>query len=129
MPGPPAATWGDFVVGVDVHVVMVPSPGGPVPVPLPHPYFGLVGDPAATAVGAFTSTLISLCTGAPPSPPRGLTLINGLPAATTNDTARNTSLLPHVAMPPGTLFQRQPDGVASQPLGSQISGDLFGSVL
>ena len=129
MPGPPAATWGDLVVGVDVHVVMVPSPGGPVPVPLPHPYLGLVGDPAATAIGAFTSTLISLCTGAPPSPPRGLTLINGLPAATTNDTARNTSLLPHLAMPPGTLFQKHPEGVASLPLGSQTVAYGGGSVI
>jgi YD repeat-containing protein len=31
VPGPPAATWCDLVVGVDLHVVMVPTPGGPVP--------------------------------------------------------------------------------------------------
>jgi RHS repeat-associated protein len=119
MPGPPAATWCDLVVGVDLHVVMVQTPGGPVPVPMPHPYLGLVGDPVGAAVGAFTSTLISVCMGAPPSPPKGITLINGLPAATTNDTARNLWLLPHLPMPPGALFQNQPDGTASLPLGSQ----------
>ena len=119
MAGPSAATWGDLVIGVDMHVVMVPTPGGPVPVPLPHPYLGLVGDPMGAAVGAFTSTLISLCTGSPPSPPKGITLINGLAAATTNDTATNLTLLPHLPMPPGALLQKQPDGTASLPLGSQ----------
>ena len=119
MPGPPAATWCDLVVGVDLHVVMVPTPGGPVPVPLPHPYLGLVGDPVGAVVGAFTSTLISVCTGSPPSPPRGITLVNGMPAATTNDTARNLPLLPHLPMPPGAVFQKPPDGVATLPLGSQ----------
>jgi RHS repeat-associated protein len=86
---------------------------------MPHPYLGLVGDPVGAAVGAFTSTLISVCIGAPPSPPKGITLINGMPAATTNDTARNLTLLPHLPMPPGSLFQRQPEGTASLPLGSQ----------
>jgi hypothetical protein len=38
---------------------MPPSSGGPVWVPLPHPYLGR-GDPMGCA---FTSTLISLCTG------------------------------------------------------------------
>jgi YD repeat-containing protein len=117
MAGPPAATWGDLVVGVDLHMVLVPSPGGPVPVPLPHPYIGLLGDPVGAAVGAFTSTLVSLCTGSSPSP--GLTLINGLPAATTLDAARNVTLLPHLPMSPGAAFQKQPTGMASLPLGSQ----------
>src|ERR1039457_5171930 len=129
VPGPPAATWCDLVLGVDLHAVMVPTPGGPVPVPIPHPYLGLVGDPVGAAVGAFTSPLISVCTGAPPSPPKGITLINGLPAATTNDTARNLRLLPHLPLPPGALFQKQPDGSASLPLGSQTVVYGGGSVV
>jgi len=30
-PGKPAAKQGDRIVGIDTHVLMVPSPGGPVP--------------------------------------------------------------------------------------------------
>lgn len=33
--GKPAAKQGDRVVGVDTHIVMIPSPGGPVPTPVP----------------------------------------------------------------------------------------------
>lgn len=47
--GVPAAKEGDSIVGVDTHVVMVPSPGGPVPTPMPLPFNGkLSGDLAAT---------------------------------------------------------------------------------
>jgi hypothetical protein len=119
MAGPLAATWGDLTIGVDVHIVMTPTPGGPVPTPMPHPYLGLVGDPVGAVVGAFTSTLVSLCMGSPPSPPKGITLINGLPAATTADAARNLPLLAHLPMPPGVAFQKLPAGAASYPLGSQ----------
>jgi RHS repeat-associated protein len=96
---------------------------------MPHPYLGLIGDPVGAAVGAFTSTLISVCTGGPPSPAKGITLINGMPAATTNDNARNLTLLPHLPMPPGALFQKQPDGMASLPLGSQTVVYGGGSVV
>ncbi|MFO0587613.1 MAG: PAAR domain-containing protein [Polyangiaceae bacterium] len=47
--GVPAAKEGDSIVGVDTHVVMVPSPGGPVPTPMPLPFSGkLSGDLAGT---------------------------------------------------------------------------------
>ncbi|MBL8740940.1 MAG: hypothetical protein JNK04_07600 [Myxococcales bacterium] len=36
----PIAKQGDLVVGVDTHIVMIPSPGGPVPTPLPSPFNG-----------------------------------------------------------------------------------------
>ncbi|XXT39298.1 hypothetical protein WMF13_40875 [Sorangium sp. So ce513] len=43
--GKPAAKQGDKVVGIDTHVVMLPSPGGPVPTPAPLPFSGtLNGD-------------------------------------------------------------------------------------
>ena len=36
--GQPAAKQGDKVVATDIHIVNIPSPGGPVPTPLPHPF-------------------------------------------------------------------------------------------
>lgn len=36
----PAAKQGDRIVAVDIHVVMIPSPGGPVPTPVPSPFSG-----------------------------------------------------------------------------------------
>jgi uncharacterized Zn-binding protein involved in type VI secretion len=58
--GQPAARQNDPVSGVDIHIVMIPSPGGEVPTPLPHPFSGKItagcstnvkieGSPAATA--------------------------------------------------------------------------------
>ena len=38
--GQPAAKQGDQVVATDIHIEMVPSPGGPVPTPLPNPFSG-----------------------------------------------------------------------------------------
>ena len=35
-----AAKFGDPVIGIDIHRVMVPTPAGPVPTPLPHPFIG-----------------------------------------------------------------------------------------
>jgi RHS repeat-associated protein len=35
----------DPVIGVDVHIVMIPSPAGPIPTPIPHPFVGMVFDP------------------------------------------------------------------------------------
>lgn len=41
-PGRPAAKAGDTVRGTDVHVVLVPAPGGPVPTPTPMPFSGTI---------------------------------------------------------------------------------------
>lgn len=58
----PAAKEGDEVVGVDTHIVMVPSPGGPVPTPMRMTFKGtltrelsadvLVCDKKAAVVGS-----------------------------------------------------------------------------
>jgi len=40
LPGKPAAKQGDLVVGIDTHIVMVPSPAGPVPTATPMPFSG-----------------------------------------------------------------------------------------
>ncbi len=41
----PAAKHLDPVMGVDTHIIMIPTPAGPVPTPLPHPYVGILLDP------------------------------------------------------------------------------------
>ena len=79
----PAAKQGDQMTAVDMHIVMVPSPGGPVPTPLPHPFMGILDGNLSTDVK-----------------------ILGMPAATVGSTASNTP--PHIPTPPGTAFQIPP---------------------
>jgi uncharacterized Zn-binding protein involved in type VI secretion len=71
------------VVAVDVHVVLVPSPGGPVPTPLPHAFSGPLADGLSPNVR-----------------------IMGRHAATAGSTARNAPA--HLPTPPGTTFQVPP---------------------
>lgn len=40
--GLPAAKQGDHIVATDIHIQMIPSPGGPVPTPLPSPFMGVL---------------------------------------------------------------------------------------
>ena len=40
--GKPAAKKGDQIIGIDIHIVMIPSPGGPIPTPLPSPFMGKI---------------------------------------------------------------------------------------
>jgi len=35
----------DPIVGVDIHIILIPTPAGPVPTPLPNPFVGMVLDP------------------------------------------------------------------------------------
>lgn len=89
-----AAKWGDVVLGIDIHQVMVPTPGGPVPTPMPHAFFGVVFDP----LGAAISAAISAAVGG-----GGAVLINGMPAG---NTGTEVSGLGHTPTPPGTAFSR-----------------------
>ena len=79
----PAAKQGDQVIATDIHIVMVPSPGGPVPTPLPHPFVGILMGNLSMNVK-----------------------INGMAAATVGSTADN--IPPHIPTPPGTTFQVPP---------------------
>jgi uncharacterized Zn-binding protein involved in type VI secretion len=81
--GTPAAKGNDTVVGVDTHIVMVPTPGGPVPTPLPHPFSGMLD-------GSLVNTV----------------KIGGQPAAVVGSTASNKPS--HIPTPPGTSFQKPP---------------------
>jgi uncharacterized Zn-binding protein involved in type VI secretion len=90
--GQPAARQGDQVVGIDIHVVIVPAVI-PIPMPLPHPFSG------------------PITTGTVPS-----VLIEGAPAATVDSVATNQP--PHLPTPPGTSFAKPPANRGSVSLGS-----------
>jgi uncharacterized Zn-binding protein involved in type VI secretion len=106
--GMPAAKQGDRVIGVDTHVLMVPSPGGPVPTPTPMPFDGeldaalssdvLVDNRAAAVEGSTASNAPAHVPTAGPfqRPPSNkgtvhagsdTVLINNKPAARSGDTA------------------------------------------
>jgi uncharacterized Zn-binding protein involved in type VI secretion len=89
----PAAKSGDKVLGIDIHVVMAPSPGGPVPTPLPHPFAGILMANLSSNV-----------------------LISGLAAATVGSVAANTPV--HIPTPPGAAFQKPPSNRSTIRIGS-----------
>lgn len=89
--GRPAAKQGDKVVGTDIHIVMIPSPGGPVPTPLPHPFMGTLDGQLSTDVN-----------------------IEGKAAAVQGSTATNTPA--HI--PQGGPFQKPPTNRGTVQMGS-----------
>lgn len=89
--GQPAAKQGDKVVGVDIHIYMIPSPGGPVPTPLPSPFNGILQQNLCQTVK-----------------------IMGMPAATVGSIAVN--MPPH--MPQGGPFQKPPSNQGEIMMGS-----------
>jgi uncharacterized Zn-binding protein involved in type VI secretion len=92
--GQPAAKQGDQVVGVDTHIVMVPSPpGAPVPTPGPHPFSGIINGNLSSNVK-----------------------IMGMPAATQGSTADN--MPPHLPIPPVGTFQKPPTNKGQIMMGS-----------
>lgn len=98
--GQPAAKQGDRIIATDIHIIMIPSPGGPVPTPLPHPFSGMIGGNLSSNVN-----------------------IMGMPAATAGSTASN--LPPHI--PQGGPFQKPPSNKATIMMGSfsvKINGKM-----
>jgi uncharacterized Zn-binding protein involved in type VI secretion len=106
--GLPAAKQGDQVTAMDIHIIMIPSPGGPIPTPLPHPFMGIIDGNLSNNVnimGLPAATIGSTATNVPPHIPQGgpfqkppsnkatiitgsgTVLINGKPAARSGDTA------------------------------------------
>ena len=73
--GQPAAKMGDKVVGVDIHIIMIPAlPAPPVPTPLPHPFNGTIMQGCSTNVkigGAAAATVDSVAINIPPHIPQG----------------------------------------------------------
>jgi uncharacterized Zn-binding protein involved in type VI secretion len=86
----PAARQNDPVTGTDIHILLVPSPGGPVPTPTPLPFAGQL--------------MVSLSTDV---------LINGLPAATQGSVAQN--MPPHI---PPSPFSKPPTNQGTVLMGS-----------
>lgn len=91
--GMPAAKQDDDVIGVDTHIVMVPTAGGPVPTPLPHPFTGkLSGQLVATVkIGGKAAATVDSVAAAQPS---------------------------HTPTPPGTSFQSPPKNQGTVTMGS-----------
>ncbi len=106
--GQPAAKMGDRVMAMDVHIILIPSPGGPVPTPTPMPFAGMIAGGCSANVmimGQPAATLGSTANNVPPHLPMGgpfavpptnqatiikgsaTVLINGKPAARAGDTA------------------------------------------
>jgi uncharacterized Zn-binding protein involved in type VI secretion len=101
----PAARQNDPVTGSDVHILLVPSPGGPVPTPTPLPFSGTLVSGLSTDV-----------------------LVNNLPAAVAGSTAQN--MPPHLP-PPGTSFSKPPTNQGRVVTGSPtvlVNGKQFARV-
>ena len=98
--GLPAAKQGDQITAIDIHIIMIPTPGGPVPTPLPHPFMGIIDNILSPDVK-----------------------IMGMPAATVDSMASNTP--PHI--PQGGPFQKPPTNKATIKMGSvtvKINGKM-----
>lgn len=89
--GQPAAKQSDKILGVDIHIILIPTPGGPVPTPIPHPFSGDIDGDLSSDVN-----------------------IEGKPAATVESTATNTPS--HI--PQGGSFQSPPSNRATIKMGS-----------
>jgi uncharacterized Zn-binding protein involved in type VI secretion len=99
---------GDKVLSTDIHIILIPSPGGPMPTPLPHPFAGTLLQSLSANVligGRPAATVGSVAINQPPHIPQGgpfqipptnqaqvvkgsaTVLINSKPAARGGDTA------------------------------------------
>lgn len=67
-----AAKFFDPVLGIDLHMVVIPP--SPAPVPMPHPFIGMVFDPIGAAIGAAIGFVLG---------GGGPVLINSLPVGNT----------------------------------------------
>jgi len=89
--GMPGAKQDDEVVGLDTHIIMIPSPAGPVPTPMPMPFVGKLS-------GALSATV----------------KIDNKSAAVKGSTAQNQPQ--HI--PAGGPFQNPPSNQATVDAGS-----------
>lgn len=67
--GKPIAKDGDLVVGLDTHVILVPSPGGPVPTPMPMPFSGPLQKDLSSTVFVANAAVAVVGSGASNLPP------------------------------------------------------------
>ncbi len=97
-----ASSWGDPVVGIDMHWEMVPTPA-PVPMPFPHPFVGIVLDLEGLIGGVVMGAAMSAVFGAPFAGP---VLHWSVPATNTGTSARHVP--GHFIIPPGTIWAPVP---------------------
>jgi len=67
--GKPIAKQGDQIVGLDIHTVLVSSPGGPVPTNLPNPFVGPITLDVSTTVFIEHKGVATVGSGAVNTPP------------------------------------------------------------
>ena len=97
-----ASSWGDPVIGLDIHWEMVPTPA-PTPLPIPNPFTGIVFDPSGLAIGLAITNAINVVMGAPVAGP---VLFWGVPATNTGTEAKHVP--GHILIPPGTAWAPVP---------------------
>ena len=97
-----ASSWGDPVIGLDIHWEMVPTPA-PTPLPIPNPFTGIVFDPVGLAVGLAITNAVNAVTGAPAAGP---VLLWGVPVTNTGTEAKHVP--GHILIPPGTAWAPVP---------------------
>ncbi len=90
--GVPGAKKDDQVIGLDTHIIMIPSPAGPVPTPMPMPFVGKLSGALADSVR-----------------------IDNKPAAVKGSTAQNQPQ--HI--PAGGPFQNPPSNQGTVDAGSE----------
>ncbi len=98
-----ASKWLDIVVGLDLHMEMVPTPA-PVPTPFPHPFMGLIFDPMGLIMDELIAQVTAWATDTPVDP--GKVWIAGLPATVTGDEV--SMPVPHIFIPPGLSWAPVP---------------------
>ena len=95
--GLPAAKHLDVVLGIDVHIVLIPSPAGPIPTPIPHPYVGMLMDPMDYVPKLGTAIRV-----------------NGVPRAVAGTSG--VAMVPHIPM--GGPFMKPPTNESEMFMGS-----------
>jgi len=63
-----------MVTGTDVHIILIPSPGGPVPTPMPMPFSGIIQSAVSPTVNIMSlpaATVGSIAVNTPPHIPAG----------------------------------------------------------
>jgi len=99
-----ASSFGDPVLGVDIHWELVPTPAGPIPTPIPNPFTGIVFDPLGLAAGLVVSNAIGAVLGAPMQGP--VVYWGVIPATNTGTEAKH--IPGHIIIPPGTSWAPVP---------------------
>ena len=101
-----AATDQDLVIGMCIHLVIVPTPAGPVQVPMPFPFVSMISDPGRKAAQNQTAPMAAA--GGEMPDDRPLTS-GGMLATAVGTVTKNATACPHVApLPPAVSWAPAP---------------------